>query len=139
MKALSILTFFLACHVLQAQSVTGRWKSIDDNSGKARSIVEIYEEKGKIYGKIVKLFREPNEDQDPVCDKCTGAKAGKKIIGLVIIEALTKSGNYYSGGTITDPENGRSYACKIWLENGKLMVRGYWGIFYRTQTWVRAD
>jgi len=36
-----------------------------------------------------------------------------------------------------DPETGKVYDCKIWLENGQLKVRGYVAFFYRTQTWLR--
>jgi uncharacterized protein (DUF2147 family) len=131
-----LFAIFFAAQV-QAQTVIGRWRTIDDETKKPKSIVEIYEQNGKIYGKIVKLFREPNEDQDPVCDKCEDSRKNKKIIGMVIINDLVKDGNEYEDGKILDPKKGKIYNCKIWLENGKLMVRGYVAFFFRTQTWVR--
>ena len=51
-------------------SVIGKWKTIDDNTGKERSVVEIFEKGGQVYGKITKIYREKGEDPDPVCDEC---------------------------------------------------------------------
>lgn len=121
--------------------VLGKWKTIDDNTGEARSVVEIVEMNGKVFGRIIKIFPRPNKDPDPVCDKCSpdDARFNKKIIGMEIIRNLTKSGEEYSGGDILDPENGKVYRSKIWKEGEVLKVRGYWGPFYRTQTWHRAD
>lgn len=134
------LAAFLISTITQAQGVLGQWKSIDDETGKAKSVVEIYERDGKIYGKIVQLFRAANEDQDPICVECTGKDKGKKIIGLEIIKGLSKDGNEYEDGTILDPENGKTYDCKIWVDKDKpttLNVRGYVAFFYRTQYWQR--
>lgn len=133
--ALAILMVFAT--QAQAQSVLGKWKTIDDETGKPKSIVEIYEQNGKVYGKIIKLFREPKEDQDPICDKCEDHRKNKKIIGMVIMTDMEKDGDGYEDGKILDAKKGKIYSCKIWLEGGKLMVRGYVGFFYRTQTWVR--
>lgn len=121
-------------------SITGKWKTIDDNSAEARSIVEISERAGKIYGKVLKIFPKPSEDPDPVCDQCdrSDPRYNKKIISMEIIQDLERDGDEYSGGHILDPENGKVYRCKIWLEGEILKVRGYWGPFYRTQTWLRA-
>lgn len=133
-----IILFFSS--LINAQGVVGQWKSIDDETGKAKSVVEIYEKNGKIYGKIIKLFRDANEDQDPSCVECTGADKGKKIIGLEIIKGLEKDGGEYDDGTILDPENGKIYDCKIWVNPEKpttLNVRGYVAFFYRTQYWQR--
>jgi uncharacterized protein (DUF2147 family) len=123
-----------------AQSIVGKWKTIDDNTGEAKSIVEIYEKDGKFYGKVTKIFLDPNEDPDPVCDECDkdDPRYKKKIIGMEIIRGLKKDDDEFSGGDILDPENGKVYRCRLWVEKGDLMVRGYWGPFFRTQTWKRA-
>lgn len=125
----------------QPSTILGRWKTIDDVSGDARSIVEILEHQGMVFGRIVKIFPRPNVDPDPVCDKCSpeDPRFKKKIIGMEIIRNLKKSGDEYAGGDILDPENGKVYRSKIWVEGKDLKVRGYWGPFYRTQTWQRAD
>lgn len=125
---------------LSAQSVFGKWKTIDDNSGEAKSIVEIYEKDGKVYGKVTEIL---NKDRaDAVCTECEGSDKGKPIKGLVIIRGLEKDGNEYNDGKILDPDNGKLYKCYIELEEpNKLKVRGYIGFaaLGRTQYWVRAE
>lgn len=120
----------------QKRTVFGEWKTIDDNTGEARSVVELYEKNGKLFGKIIKLFPRPGEDIDPVCEKCAGENKNKKIRGMVIINGLTKNGEEWDDGEISDPDSGEFYDCQLWLENGKLSVRGYVLFFFRTQTWL---
>lgn len=122
------------------QSITGRWTTIDDDSGEEKSIVEIAERGGKFYGKVVKIFVKPGDDPDPVCKDCPSddTRHNKKIIGMEIIRDLKKSGDEYADGDILDPEIGKVYRCKLWIEGEDLKVRGYWGPFFRTQTWKRV-
>lgn len=123
-----------------AQSVLGKWKTIDDETGQAKSIVEIYKENGKIYGKVVDII---NKDRrDAVCDKCDDDRKDKPVLGMVIIDGLEKDDDEYSGGKILDPQKGKEYRCKIWLDeddSDKLYVRGYVAFFYRTQNWYRVE
>lgn len=137
--SLSLLLFVIGANA--QTSVTGKWKTIDDESGEAKSIVEIFERDGAYYGKIIKLFRKPEEDQDPVCTTCPteDARYKKKIIGMEILKDLKKDEDEYEGGNILDPNNGKIYRCKIWREANTLKIRGYWGPFYRTQTWVAVQ
>ena len=111
--------------------------TIDDNTGKKRSVVEITVADGRANGRIVQLFRGPTEEQDPVCKECSDDRKGRKIIGLDIIRDLVLADDEWTDGTILDPENGKVYDCKLWVENGTLKVRGYVAFFFRTQTWVR--
>jgi uncharacterized protein (DUF2147 family) len=60
-------------------------------------------------------------------------------VGLVILKDLSPSGDRYKGGTITDPQDGKVYKSELWVEDGKLKVRGYLGPFYRTQTWLKGS
>jgi len=119
----------------------GKWQTVDDNTGEVRSIVEIFETSGKIYGKVIKLFPKPAEDPDPICDKCDpeDARYKMKIIGMEIIRNLSNAGQEHAGGDILDPENGKVYRARIWIEGKDLKVRGYWGPFFRTQTWHRSE
>ena len=74
------------------------------------------------------------------CEMCEGEDKNKPVLGLVIIKGLKKKGDFFEGGKITDPKNGKSYQCKMNLEGkDKLIVRGYIGIslFGRSQTWFR--
>ncbi|MFZ5970225.1 MAG: DUF2147 domain-containing protein [Bacteroidota bacterium] len=137
-----LVGFYCTLFITTAQAqVVGKWRTIDDETNEPQSIVEIFERDGKVYGKIVKLFRQPGEDPDPVCDECEKEddRYRKKIIGMEILRNMVKAGEEYAEGTILDPNNGKIYRCKIWLEEDELKVRGYWGPFYRTQTWLKAQ
>ena len=121
----------------------GTWNTIDDASGKPKSLVVITESNGVLQGKIEKLFRAPNEDQNPKCDKCTGANKDQPIVGMVILSGLKYDGKEWTGGEIIDPATGKLYKSKAELTEGgtKLQVRGYVGIplIGRSQTWVREE
>ncbi|HEX8270857.1 MAG TPA: DUF2147 domain-containing protein [Flavobacterium sp.] len=136
-----VLTFILLLPLFfsHGQSVLGRWKSIDDITGKTVGIVEIYEKNGKIYGKIVEILIE--KDKDKMCEMCAGNDKGKPILGLVILKGLQKDGDEYNGGHILDPKQGKLYKCYITAEGpDKLKVRGYIGfsLLGRTQYWHRV-
>ena len=137
------LSLFLLCFsttVLLAQDVTGKWKTIDDNTGEARSIVDIYKQDGKVYGKVVEILNK--EKKDALCTDCSGDDEGKPIQGLVIIKGLEKDGDEYTDGKILDPSTGKLYKCYIALEEpNKLKVRGYVGfsLLGRTQYWHRVE
>jgi len=130
----------MALAALPDETPVGVWKTVDDKSGKVRSNVEIYEQDGKLFGKILSIPDPDGPDGRPkICIKCPGADKDKPIVGLVIIRNLTANGDRYTGGTIMDPEEGKVYRAEIWVENGRLRVRGYLGPFYRTQTWLRGS
>lgn len=136
---LVLFSFILSFSSVGQVSIIGKWKSIDEKTGEVKSIVEIFEKGSKIYGKIVKIFPK-GADTDPLCDKCPkdDDRFNKKIIGLEIIRDLKADGEEFEGGEILDPEVGKVYRCKLWLEKEELKVRGYLGPFFRTQTWQRA-
>lgn len=120
---------------VQAQSIAGRWTTIDDNTGKPRSVVEIIERGGHLYGSIVDLHDRSKVEK--VCDKCPDDRKGRRLIGLEIIRDMVRNGDEWEDGTILDPETGKVYDCKLWVEDGQLKVRGYVAFFFRTQTWIR--
>ena len=138
----TLLTFALIMFAIlggTAQDVVGKWKTIDDETGKPKSIVEIYKQDGKIFGKVVEII-DPAK-QNATCDKCPGDSKDKPIMNLVILKDLKKDGSEYSGGTIMDPNNGKVYKCYIALEDAnKLKVRGYIGfsLLGRSQYWERV-
>jgi uncharacterized protein (DUF2147 family) len=137
----AVLTLVLtAGAALAADSVVGTWKTVDDKTGKVESTVEIYEQGGKVFAKITGLT-EPNDAQGKpkTCTKCKGADKDKPIVGLVIIKDLSLSSDRYKGGTILDPADGKIYKAELWIEDGKLKVRGYLGVFYKTQTWLKGS
>lgn len=139
MKTLKIIVLIISSVIAfqtNAQSIVGKWKTIDDETGKPKSIVEIFMKNGKAYGKIIKLFREPGEDPDPICDDCTDYRKDQKVIGMTIITDMVQEDDEWEDGEILDPKNGKVYDCRLWVEDGKLMVRGYIAFFFRTQTWL---
>lgn len=132
---------FLVCAIFvgTAQDVIGKWKTIDDETGEAKSIVEIYKQDGKIYGKVVEILN-PSK-KNATCDNCPDEAKGKPILGLVILKDLKKDGDEYSGGTILDPTSGKVYKSLIALDSpDKLKVRGYVGfsLLGRSQYWQRV-
>lgn len=131
-----ICTLFLITTVSAQSGIEGRWKTFDEETGAMKSIVEISIKDGKLYGRIVQLS--PESDVNKVCTECTDHRKGAKILGMEIISGLTKDGDEWTGDrAILDPENGKLYDVKIWLEDGKLQVRGYIAFLFRTQTWER--
>ena len=124
---------------MAADSPVGQWNTIDEKTGKVRSTVEVYDQGGKLFAKITGLA-DPNDAQGnpKTCTACKGEDKNKPIVGLVIVKDLSASGDRYKGGTILDPEDGKVYKAEVWVEDGKLKVRGSLGVFYRTQTWAKA-
>ena len=147
LKTLPIfLAFCLIAMVAMAQSPIGKWETVDDETGKVRSVVEIYEQDGKLFGKILELRnRTADEDPDPVCDDCDedDPRYNQRVVGMVILTDLEKeSDTEWEDGEILDPKNGSVYSCYIELEEpNKLMVRGYIGfsLLGRTQYWHRVQ
>ncbi len=123
-----------------SQGVFGNWRTIDDETGEAKSTVSIYEQEGKVFGKIVNIYNEA--DKNALCDTCEGDEYNKPVIGLIIIKNLEQDGEYYENGTVFDPERGKKYKCKLALSEDDpnvLEVRGYISFFYATQYWERIN
>ncbi len=124
---------------LAADSVVGRWKTIDSETGKPKSIVEITQApNGTLSGHIVELLNpsKPN----PVCDKCSDDRKNKPITGMEIIRGMKASGSgKYAGGTILKPDEGKVYKSKMELVEGgkKLEVSGCIAFICKSQTWLR--
>ena len=159
-KFFFLVALLIVCSSSFAQNgdITGKWKTLDDSEKDAKgnpmpkSIVEIWKadkdetidgikiKKGAFYGKITKLFDKAK--QNNLCTECKkeDARYNKKIVGMIIVNGLLKIENnmWKADKSILDPNNGKIYDCSMWVENGKLKVRGYIGMFYRTQTWERA-
>lgn len=137
----TILILLSSLQLASAQNtILGRWKTIDDETGREKSIVTIYKENGKFYGRVDTLFRLPDEDPNPTCSKCPDDDPRKDqlIKGMIVIKDMVQDGDEWVDGTILDPKKGKIYDCKLWLEDGKLKVRGYLFFLYRTQTWFHV-
>lgn len=140
LKNLLLIFLLILGGSLQAQTIFGKWHTINEDTGKPNSIIKIYEEDGEVFGKVVRILKE--EDRDKLCNNCEGNLKDQPIEGLELMQGLTKDGNEYSGGVITDPKTGKQYKVKIWVDENNpnlLKVRGYIAFFYRTETWHRAE
>ena len=126
-----------------ADTPAGLWKTIDDKTGKERTVVRIVDNNGLYEGKVEQIFEQPGDDPKHLCRKCEGERKDKPIIGMTFLWGLKREGDQYSGGEILDPKNGKVYRAKMKLiESGrKLEVRGYIGLslFGRSQTWIRQE
>ena len=135
---------FAATGAAPPPSPVGVWKTVDDNSGKVTALIKIVEVNGELRGSIERLYQEPNEDQNPHCEKCSGERKNAPVLGMTILYGLhqDETGNW-SGGEIVDPNNGDTYHSKLSVgADGKtLVMRGYIGmsLFGRSQTWLRAE
>ena len=130
---------FVAPATAGPDSPVGLWKNIDDRTGEAKALVRIEEVDGELRGRIESVLTPGRADA--VCEQCEGDLKDKPIRGMQILEGLRKAGDWWEGGTILDPNNGKSYRSQLrTIEGGsKLEVRGFIGmpILGRTQTWVR--
>ena len=136
---LAITLFVTGIFISNGQSIFGKWKTIDDETGNEKSIVEIYKVDGKAYAKIIQLLEKGKEDK--LCDKCKGDKKDKPIKGMMIINGLNEDGDEWNDAKILDPKTGKEYKCYITLDGeNKLKVRGYIGfaLLGRTQYWHKV-
>ncbi|MFL0353537.1 DUF2147 domain-containing protein [Xanthomarina sp. GH4-25] len=125
---------------MNSQNIFGKWKTIDDETGEAKSTVEIFQKNGKVFGKIIEIYNP--KDREALCNTCEGAEYNKPVLGLMIIKDLTQDGIYFKNGTIFDPEAGKTYKCRLSLDEDNpdiLMVRGYISFLYATQYWERIE
>ncbi len=128
----------LICFCANAQDIFGKWKTINSHTGEVRSIVEVFQKNGKVFGKVIRIMDE--EDKNNLCTECEGENKNKKIEGLVLMKDFEKDGERYVDGKITNPDNGKVYRSKIWLDKNNpdiLKIRGYIGFFYKTMEWQR--
>lgn len=137
-KFLTLSLFLCTASLCFAQSPIGVWENVDDEDGKPKSHIEIYEQNGKLYGKVIKLLEGATLKY---CKKCKGDKKDQAIQGMVILWDLENMGDHYDNGTIIDPKKGKEYGCKISLASPDVLdVRGYLKFAWlgRTQTWNRV-
>lgn len=134
-----VLIFLAVSASAQVDKIVGKWKTIDDKDGSEKSIVNIFKASdGKYYGKVEKLFKEPNKK----CTECEGENKDKPVLGMTVLNNMVEKDGTLTGGTIIDPANGKVYKCNVSLDanTGKLKVRGSLdkrGVIGRTQHWVK--
>ena len=136
--ALVALPLMLASLTASAQSPVGRWKTIDDNTGQVKSIVEITQAaNGTLSGRVAQVLQS-DRGPNPTCDKCSGERRNRPITGMTILWDLRPDGSEWSGGTILDPANGKTYRSKAkMLDANRLGVSGCVAFICREQVWQR--
>ena len=125
----------------QIEKIVGRWTTIDDEKNIPVSIINIYRgSDGKYYGQIEKILVKGEENK--ICKACEGELRNKPVVGIVNVQNMEWRDGKLQGGTILDPNNGKTYYAKMWLDpqTGKLILRGSLdkrGILGRNQEWIR--
>lgn len=143
-----VIGFLIVCCYIpnvqgeESVSVAGIWVTIDDETQKPKSHLKIWKENGQLNGKIVELL--DSQSDNPLCVQCRGDLHNKPIKGLKILWGLQADNDgWWDNGYIIDPNNGKTYRCKLRLidEGQRLEVRGYIGfsVFGRSQTWLRKS
>lgn len=130
-----ITLYSLFSITLQSQNPIGIWITVDDETGKEKSHVEVYEKDQKLFGKIIKLLLKP---QNTVCEVCDGERKNKPLVGMVIISNMKKSGNKWEGGKIYKADAGKEYNGFLKMAGpDKLVVTGKVLFITKSQTWRR--
>jgi uncharacterized protein (DUF2147 family) len=121
----------------EADAIVGEWYTEE-----SKALVQIYKVDDVYNGKIVWLKEPKKEDGSEKLDTNNPdeAKQGNPIIGLNLVNGFVYKGkNNWGDGTIYDPDNGKTYSCKMKLnDDNTLKVRGFIGISLigRTQVWT---
>lgn len=135
------LAFAFAAPVTAAgPTPVGTWTTIDDVTGKPKSVVQINETNGELSGTVLQVLQ-PDQGPDPLCEECRGELKDKPVVGMRILWGMKRDGDAWQGGKILDPDSGKTYRCNMHLTDAgqKLEVRGFLGfsVFGRTQVWNR--
>jgi uncharacterized protein (DUF2147 family) len=146
-RYLATLTTVLAAlgcaHKLAAQepSAVGLWQQIDADTGKSRGWFLIFDHDALYEGAIAKMFMEPGQSPNPMCDKCKGDQKNTPWLGLTIIKGMQRKGLDYEGGTILNPIDGNEWSALMHLspDGQDLTVRGFLGLAMlgKNQYWKR--
>jgi hypothetical protein len=112
--AWSVILLASAFFTMSAQagpdSPVGAWRTIDDKTGKERSVIRISESGGVLEGKVEEIFAQPGDDPKHLCKACEGERKGKPVIGMTILWGLKKEGNGYTAEKSSTPTPVRSTA-----------------------------
>ena len=125
--------------LLSAQTITGVWKTVDDEENVEKSHIKLYEKDGVLYGEVIKLLEGATATH---CNDCDGDLKGAPIVGMNVVYDMVADGTAYDDGSIIDPGSGKVYSCRIELKDeNTLEVRGYLGFSWlgRTQYWYRVQ
>ncbi|MEL0642392.1 DUF2147 domain-containing protein [Pseudoalteromonas aliena] len=142
---IALLSFFAAVTfsshcVFAAMTPVGLWKTIDEDTNKAKSYVRITQKNGVLSGKVETILNPAK--QNDICSKCDDELKDQPILGMTIItDVKAQDDGVWGDGEILDPTNGKTYTLQLTPqdEGKKLEVRGYIGFFYRNQYWLKVE
>lgn len=134
----ALFTSFAPAEIQGPDDITGVWLTSDKDAH-----VKVYKTTAGTYaGKLV-WMKEPNEeDGSPKLDDENPKESlrDRPLQGLVFLTGFTYDADEkeWVNGKAYDPQSGKTYKAAIWMEDGNLKLRGYWGWFFRTETWTRV-
>jgi uncharacterized protein (DUF2147 family) len=135
-----LLSSVQGASAIQKSTIPGYWKTFYED-GKPKSIVQLWEEGGKLRGRVVKVYVQPER----ICDQCKGSLHNKPMLGLNFLWGFVRDqdeADKWVDGEIVDPKDGKQYHCQMELAEGgkKLEVFGFIRLLFKvgkTQVWVR--
>lgn len=150
------MTFFyraaIACMLLLtipalawSGELAGIWQAYDDHTGNLEALIHIKKLSDNTYeGKIEKIFPDKPENAAMVCSSCTGSLNNQPLLGMRILSGMKRKDKLtFEGGTILDPDEGKTYQCRIRLsEDGKTIeVTGYINFVWigQSEIWQRVN
>lgn len=138
--SITLSALLFSQYTFAALNPVGLWKTINEETNEAKSLVRISEQNGVLTGKVEKILNPAK--QDAICEECDGDRKNQPILGMTIIEGATDAGDgSWQDGEILDPNSGKTYTLKLTpQEQGQVLeVRGYIAFFYRNQYWQRVE
>jgi uncharacterized protein (DUF2147 family) len=141
------LVLLLGAEVQAQNSPVGKWRTIDETTGQARSVVEIVRESDGTYSGYIRELTDPAR-RNAVCEVCPADWGhGQRIVGLKMVRNVRERGGNFEGGQILNPEDGKVYSVRFNPIDGgqRLEVRGFMRVplmgsaLGRTQTWIRVE
>lgn len=140
--AIAVITFLCAAFTFKSingsDDIVGTWLTSDKDAH-----VKVYKTTaGNYAGKLVWIKEPNNEDGTPKLDveNPNESLRSRPLQGLVFLTGFTYDAEEkeWLDGKAYDPQSGKTYKAAIWMEDGNLKLRGYWGWFYRTETWTKV-
>lgn len=124
-------------------TIVGKWKTIDDITGKEKSIIEVWRSPENLfYGKVIEILIPPPKGQKEfVCGPCEGPLRGQPVLGMTVIYDLKYADGKYINGKVLDTKTGEYFKCEAWLETANLLKikASHWSGLSRTQSWYRTQ
>lgn len=138
------VVFFVISSSACAADMVGLWQEYNDDTGNVEALIRIEKTRDGMYqGRIEKLLPDTAENAAMQCKKCTGELRDRPLLGLRILSGMKrKDALVFDDGTITDPDDGKSYQCHIRIsdDGNTLEVTGYFTFNWigHSEIWRRA-